>query len=186
MSDSLPSNASELDPYAVLEVPNTATPAEIRTAYRKLALKCHPDKTPLAEREAAHTKFQELAFCYAILSDEARRKRYDATGSTSESAFDEEGFDWKEFFSAQFKKVGADAIEEFRKEYQGEFYLSFLQEVPWRIFESCCATAMGLLDSLDVAMIYIVIAVRGQLANLNHRKRRGETSGSTSLHRWRG
>ncbi|KAI5817337.1 hypothetical protein BZA77DRAFT_310378 [Pyronema omphalodes] len=119
MADTLPSNATDLDPYAVLEVPSSATAAEIRSAYRKLALKCHPDKTPVSEREEAHKKFQELAFCYAVLSDENRRRRYDATGNMNESVLDQERFDWKEFFKMQFQKVGADAIEEFKRGYQG-------------------------------------------------------------------
>ncbi|KAA8893206.1 chaperone protein dnaJ 6 [Sphaerosporella brunnea] len=119
-SDGLPANSSELDPYEILGVPNTATAEEIRSAYRKLALQRHPDKAPAAERAAAHTAFQELAFAYAILSDDARRARYDSTGSTSESALDvDEDFDWKEFFKAQFKEVSKEALEEFKTGYQG-------------------------------------------------------------------
>jgi DnaJ family protein C protein 9 len=120
-NDNLPSNAADLDPYAILDVPPTSTAAEIRSAYRKLALKCHPDKALVAERDAAHAKFQELAFAYAILSDETRRKRYDTTGSTQESVLDDEGFDWKEYFKEQFRAISVEAVEEFKKEYQGSF-----------------------------------------------------------------
>ncbi|KAF8254059.1 DnaJ-domain-containing protein [Wilcoxina mikolae CBS 423.85] len=118
-NDELPPNAADLDPYAILNVPSTSTAAEIRSAYRKLALKCHPDKVPVAERDTAHAKFQELAFAYAILSDETRRKRYDTTGNTQESVLDDEGFDWKEYFKEQFRAINVDVIEEFKKGYKG-------------------------------------------------------------------
>ena len=63
-----------INPYTVLGVPEDATPAQIKTAYRKAALKHHPDKaTTDSEKSAAHTKFQEIAFANAILSDERRR-----------------------------------------------------------------------------------------------------------------
>lgn len=115
---------TDIDPYAVLSVPRTSTTPEIRTAYRRLALSIHPDKVPASERASAHIKFQQLAFAYAVLSDEARRARYDATGSTSESAFggDGEAFDWKAFFRQQVKDlVSPEAVEKFKMEYQGLF-----------------------------------------------------------------
>jgi len=110
-----------IDPYGVLSVTRAATAEEIKTAYRKLALKHHPDKVRPEERDAANQKFQEIAFAYAILSDERRRKRYDATGNTAESAnVDDEDFNWTEFFrdmSAQV--VSGELIEQVKREYQG-------------------------------------------------------------------
>jgi DnaJ family protein C protein 9 len=117
--DSPSHDTPEIDPYALLGIPATSTAAEIRSAYRKLALSTHPDKVPVAQREAAHSAFQELAFAYSVLSDDSRRKRYDETGSTKESVLDED-FDWRSFFKAQYEKVGKEAIETFRREYQGE------------------------------------------------------------------
>src|SRR5947207_4865679 len=86
---------TEINPYTVLSVATTASPSDIRTAYRKLALQWHPDKHQ--NKEEAHTKFQEIAFEYAILSDESRRQRYETTGSLEEVEDGE--FDWKEWFS---------------------------------------------------------------------------------------
>lgn len=110
-----------IDPYAVLSVSSTATAEEIKGAYRKLALKHHPDKVAPSERDSAHQKFQEIAFAYAILSDDRRRKRYDATGNTAESAnVDDDDFNWMEFFrdmSAQV--VSGELIEQVKREYQG-------------------------------------------------------------------
>lgn len=124
-SSEFPSPPTDIDPYAVLSIPRTSTTPEIRTAYRRLALSIHPDKVPASERASAHVKFQQLAFAYAVLSDEARRARYDATGSTNESAFggDGEVFDWKAFFRQQVKDlVSPEAVEKFKMEYQGSFF----------------------------------------------------------------
>ena len=55
---------------------------QIRKAYRKLALKCHPDKG------GDEKQFQQVGYAYAVLSDEKRRKRFDDTGRTDESFFE--------------------------------------------------------------------------------------------------
>lgn len=119
VDDSEPPTA--IDPYAVLSVSSTATAEEIKGAYRKLALKHHPDKVSPSERDSAHQKFQEIAFAYAILSDDRRRKRYDATGNTAESAnVDDDDFNWTEFFrdmSAQV--INGELIDQVKGEYQG-------------------------------------------------------------------
>jgi curved DNA-binding protein len=66
------------DYYAVLGVPKTATQAEIKKAYRKLARELHPDtnKDPDAER-----RFKEANEAHAVLSDPERRKQYDELGA---------------------------------------------------------------------------------------------------------
>jgi DnaJ family protein C protein 9 len=118
---SIASSPPTINPYTVLSVPEDATPDQIKTAYRKAALKYHPDKAPESEKSAAHTKFQEIAFANAILSDERRRKRYDLTGRTSESLdFEDDTFDWVEYYRAQYKDVvTADVIESFADKYKG-------------------------------------------------------------------
>ena len=73
---------TEIDPYAVLSLDKDATQDQVKSAYRKAALKYHPDKASPEDKDSAHTKFQEIAFAYAILSDQRRRKRYDTTGRT--------------------------------------------------------------------------------------------------------
>ncbi|KAL2219528.1 DnaJ domain protein [Thermoascus aurantiacus ATCC 26904] len=112
---------SSINPYKVLEVDEKATADQIKTAYRKKALKHHPDKVPPEKRDEAKKKFQEIAFAYAILSDERRRRRYDLTGSTSETLdLEDDDFNWTEFFREQFSSmVDSSAIEKIKKEYQG-------------------------------------------------------------------
>ena len=80
-----------------------------------------PDKAPADAKDTAHTKFQEIAFAYAILSDERRRKRYDTTGNTSESLdLEDDDFNWTDFFRAQWADtVTSTTIGSFKDKYQG-------------------------------------------------------------------
>lgn len=109
-----------IDPYEVLGLERTASPDEIKSAYRKTALKTHPDKVPEDKKDEAKEKFQQVAFAYAVLSDPARRKRYDETGSTSEAVVDSEGFSWTEFYQEQYRDaISEDAINQFATKYKG-------------------------------------------------------------------
>ncbi|OTA05873.1 chaperone protein dnaJ 6 [Trichoderma parareesei] len=108
-----------IDPYEVLGLERTATADQVKSAYRKAALKNHPDKVAEEHKTTAHETFQRIAFAYAVLSDPARRKRYDTTGSTSESIVDSEGFDWSEYYREQYKDaVSEDAIKKFAAKYK--------------------------------------------------------------------
>ncbi|KAK7750755.1 hypothetical protein SLS62_007306 [Diatrype stigma] len=109
-----------IDPYEVLGIERVATPDQIKSAYRKAALRHHPDKVPDDQKAEAHEKFQSVAFAYAVLSDPARRERYDATGSTSESIVDSDGFSWSDFYREQFRDaINEDSIAKFAEKYKG-------------------------------------------------------------------
>ncbi len=66
------------DYYEVLQVTRTATEAEIKTAYRKLAMQYHPDRNP-GDKEAEE-KFKECSEAYGVLSDPQKRAAYDRYG----------------------------------------------------------------------------------------------------------
>ncbi|MBT6030243.1 MAG: DnaJ domain-containing protein, partial [Crocinitomicaceae bacterium] len=69
---------SKKDYYEILGVSKTAADSEIKKAYRKLALKYHPDKNP--DDTAAEAKFKEAAEAYEVLSNSQKRQQYDQFG----------------------------------------------------------------------------------------------------------
>ncbi|MBE8712260.1 molecular chaperone DnaJ [Sphingobacterium hungaricum] len=75
---------SKRDYYDILGVTRSSDGAEIKTAYRKLAIKYHPDKNP--DDKAAEDKFKEAAEAYEILSNPEKRQRYDQFGHSGNSA----------------------------------------------------------------------------------------------------
>src|ERR1700752_821088 len=75
---------SKRDYYEVLAVSRTATDQEIKSAYRRLAMKYHPDKNP--NDASAEEKFKEAAEAYSVLSDTEQRLRYDRFGHAGVSS----------------------------------------------------------------------------------------------------
>ncbi|PLX86782.1 MAG: integrase, partial [Desulfuromonas sp.] len=68
------------DYYAVLGVYKSASAEQIKKAYRKLAIKYHPDKNPGDKR--AEERFKEITEAYAVLSEPEKRRHYDQFGDS--------------------------------------------------------------------------------------------------------
>jgi DnaJ homolog subfamily C member 9 len=99
--------------YEILEIDKNADSDQIKKAYRKLALKYHPDKGGDAK------KFQALSMAHSILSDPEKRKIYDETGSL-DGENDGEDFDfWYQYFRGLFPKISVSDIEKFSEQYKG-------------------------------------------------------------------
>ncbi|MCI4363292.1 MAG: J domain-containing protein [Thermoplasmata archaeon] len=85
------------DYYEVLGVPRGASNEEIRSAYRRLARKYHPDMNA-GNPKSAEEKFKELSEAYEILADQGKRTRYDAQGFEGVATdFGPSGFTWQNF-----------------------------------------------------------------------------------------
>ncbi len=106
------------DLYEIFGVQASSCLEDIKKAYRKLALKHHPD------RGGSKEKFQALSLAYSILSDEEKKKIYDETGCLEDAEegpdLNEENFEfWNNYFRSIFPKVTVEKIDQFKKTYLG-------------------------------------------------------------------
>jgi molecular chaperone DnaJ len=98
------------DYYDVLGLEKGADAAAIKSSYRKLALKYHPDRNP--DDEAAEEKFKEGSEAYEVLSDEDKRAKYDRYGHAAvDGNFGQGGFQWSDFSHANdFEDIFGDVL----------------------------------------------------------------------------
>lgn len=105
------------DYYNVLGVPKTAAEKDIKSAYRKLARKWHPDANPDNPKQAEE-KFKEISEAYEVLGDPEKRKKYDALGSDWQRAaqqaeqqrrYRNQRYNTQDFSNFDFGNAGAGA-----------------------------------------------------------------------------
>jgi len=101
------------DYYQILGVKKDANQDEIKKAFRKLALKYHPDANP-DNKEEAEKKFKEIGEAYSILSDPDKKARYDQYGTADTADFGA-GFDFRDFYGEGTSDFGSfsDIFESF-------------------------------------------------------------------------
>ena len=98
---------NQRDYYEVLGVSKTATEEDLKKAYRKLALKHHPDRNP--GNKQAEEKFKEINEAYAVLSDPEKRQKYDRFGH----AGGVEGFGGFDFGQGGFGDIFGEIFDDF-------------------------------------------------------------------------
>lgn len=101
------------DYYEVLGLDRNASEGDIKSSYRKLALKYHPDRNP--DDAAAEEKFKEASEAYEVLSDSSKRSNYDRFGHAGvEGSFGRGGFEWSDFSHAtDFEDIFGDLFGSF-------------------------------------------------------------------------
>ncbi|KAL4222461.1 DnaJ subfamily B member 6 [Mactra antiquata] len=110
------------DYYEILEIGRNATETDIKKAYRKMALKWHPDKNP-NNKEEAEKRFKEISEAYEVLSDKQKRDVYDKYGKegltghhgNGYSTYDDYGGEFDHFHGFHFR----DPEEVFREFFGG-------------------------------------------------------------------
>lgn len=130
----------EFDYYEVLEISKTSDKEVIKKAYRKLALKYHPDRN--AGNKEAEEKFKQINEAYQVLSDDSRREIYDKYGKAGLENSGFSGFSGKDFgdifgdLGSIFESVfgqgfssGRRARSEFEEDFAIELNLSFKEAV---------------------------------------------------------
>ena len=114
---------TEQNYYEILGTSKDASADDIKRAYRKLALKFHPDKNPDNKKESEE-KFKKVSEAYEVLSDPQKRAKYDQFGHAGvDSSFGAGGFSWDNFHhfddlrdifgSDIFSSFGGDAFDSF-------------------------------------------------------------------------
>ncbi|KAH8254326.1 hypothetical protein KR032_009575 [Drosophila birchii] len=109
-----------VDYYKVLDVPRSATDSEVKKAYRKLALKWHPDKNP-DNLEEANKRFRELSEAYEVLSDARKRRIYDSRATLHKSSASSSN---SSSSYSRYRTGGSNGSSAYGRDYDYDYYPS--------------------------------------------------------------
>lgn len=105
--------STKRDYYEILNVQKNATLDEIKKAYRRLALKYHPDRVPQEKKKESEEQFKDISEAYAVLSDEQKRALYDQYGHAGiDQKYSSEDIFRGADFSSIFENGGFESIFE--------------------------------------------------------------------------
>lgn len=103
--------------YKTLGLSPEADAAAVKAAYRKLALKYHPDRNNGNDDACKH--FQEIGRAYSVLGDAKLRAIYDRTGQVPEDGpAGRSQADWLDYFRSMYEQVSMQALDDFRRQYR--------------------------------------------------------------------
>src|SRR5256885_10999389 len=116
------------DYYETLGVPRTASDADIKKAFRKLARQHHPDVAK--NKKQAEEKFKEINEAYEVLGDPAKRKKYDELGSNWNAGADfRPPPGWEAFTSGRTYSSRGNRGEEFDFQFGGTGFSDFFEQL---------------------------------------------------------
>jgi DnaJ-class molecular chaperone len=124
---------NDKDYYTVLGVKEDATQDEIKKAYRKLALKYHPDRCPPEKKKECEEKFKDVSAAYYVIGDPAKKKEYDdyrkgsyvyRSGPEAGDFASQEGFDFNDLMKHFQKGAGSH-----KKGYDRYFFFDDLGDI---------------------------------------------------------
>ena len=105
--------------YAALDLAKDADSKQIKRAYHKYSLLCHPDRSNEENRDSNKEKFQILSKIHSVLNDKEKRAVYDDTGELAdEDDILTQDKDWDAYWRLLFKKISKKDIEQFQAEYK--------------------------------------------------------------------
>ena len=106
------------DYYRILDINREASPEEIKKAFRKLALQCHPDRNPGDQK--AEERFKEVSEAYGVLIDPEKRQNYDFIQERGSGSSAGPGFRYtqEDIFGDMFRNPGSsDIFAELNREF---------------------------------------------------------------------
>src|SRR5689334_17211029 len=116
------------DYYEILGVPRSANDAEIKKAFRKLAREFHPDVAK--DKKRAEEKFKEINEAYEVLSDSAKRKKYDELGANwKQGAEFHAPPGWENFAGQAARGRGGQNAEGFEFHFGGTGFSDFFEQI---------------------------------------------------------
>ena len=142
----------DADLYEILTLHReSATASDIKSQYRKLALKYHPDKQRSTasdeDKQAATLQFQRIGLAYSILSDPAKKSLYDKTGTISSDDGLAGDKSWTDYFKELWTGVvNAETIEQFASQYRGS---EEEERDVLRYYQQCNGNMDGILSHVE-------------------------------------